>query len=92
MAESDTLAPLINALRDLMNWFETEHINGMVIGGVAASLLGRPRITRDVDILIQLEESRWSDFISQGASPFLSIPNRFCPYRIAFNMVDCLMN
>ena len=67
MAESDTLAPLINALRDLMNWFETEHINGMVIGGVAASLLGRPRITRDVDILIQLEESRWSDFISQGA-------------------------
>ena len=67
MAESDTLAPLINTLRDLMNWFETEHISGMVIGGVAASLLGRPRITRDVDTLIQLEESRWSDFISQGA-------------------------
>lgn len=50
-----------------MNWFETEHINGMVIGGVAASLLGRPRLTRDVDILIQLEEDGWSDFISQGA-------------------------
>lgn len=67
MAKSDTLAPLLNALSDLMNWFETEHINGMVIGGVAASLLGRPRLTRDVDILIQLEEDGWSDFISQGA-------------------------
>lgn len=82
MAESDTLAPLINALRDLMNWFETEHISGMVIGGVAASLLGRPRITRDVDILIQLEESPvvrlhfpGGEPIPQYSQPVLPVPD-----------------
>ncbi|MFQ5710083.1 MAG: nucleotidyl transferase AbiEii/AbiGii toxin family protein [bacterium] len=67
MAKPDTLAPLLHALRDLMNWLETERVNGMVIGGVAASLLGRPRLTHDVDVLIQLEEERWSEFLSQGA-------------------------
>ncbi|MFQ5602560.1 MAG: nucleotidyl transferase AbiEii/AbiGii toxin family protein [bacterium] len=67
MAEAESIAPLLNTLRDLMNWFQTEQVKGMVIGGVAASLLGRPRFTRDVDALVLLEESRWAEFLTQGA-------------------------
>lgn len=66
MAKTHTLTPLLDALRALMNWFESEQINGIIIGGVAASLLGRPRLTHDVDALVKLEEERWPEFLSQG--------------------------
>lgn len=46
----EALAPLLAALRDLVLWFENADIRGAVIGGVAASLLGRPRVTRDVGV------------------------------------------
>jgi len=54
-----TLGPLID-------WLEAENISSLIIGGVAASLLGRPRFTRDVDVLISLEESQWETFIKAG--------------------------
>lgn len=46
------LAPLLSVLHDLVSWFHNFNVQGLVIGGVAASLLGRPRITHDVDALI----------------------------------------
>jgi hypothetical protein len=36
------------------------------MGGVAASLLGRPRATRDVDALVIVSENRWGAFLDQG--------------------------
>jgi hypothetical protein len=39
----------------------------VVIGGVAASLWGRPRLTRDVDALVLLEDGRWGEFLAAGA-------------------------
>jgi hypothetical protein len=39
----------------------------VVIGGLAASLLGRPRLTRDVDILVVVDESHWAGFLATGA-------------------------
>ena len=38
-----------------------------MIGGIASSLLGQPRLTRDIDVLIQLEDSYWERFLSAGA-------------------------
>lgn len=55
MADSP-LHPLEAAIKALLAWFRAEHIKGMIIGGVAASLLGRPRATRDVDALVWLED------------------------------------
>ena len=55
-----TLGPLID-------WLESENISCLIIGGIAASLLGRPRFTRDVDVLISLEEAQWEKFIKAGA-------------------------
>lgn len=53
---------------DLMAWLEAERIPGMVIGGVAASLLGRPRLTQDVDALAILAESKWERELRAAAA------------------------
>lgn len=34
-----------------------------MVGGVAVSLLGRPRFTRDIDALVDLDEPRWPDLV-----------------------------
>lgn len=63
----DALVPLLAALRDLVAWFRGTQVQGLVIGGVAASLLGRPRLTRDIDAVILLDEKEWQAFLASGA-------------------------
>ena len=46
-----------------MGWLDAAHIPSMIIGGVAASVLGRPRLTRDVDALAVLPEGDWAEAI-----------------------------
>lgn len=68
MAEpEESLVPLLAALRDLVAWLQDTLTQGTVIGGVAASLLGRPRATRDIDALVWLDESEWEGFLAKGA-------------------------
>ncbi len=65
-SESDTLAPLQANLRDLLAWLHAAHVEGVIIGGVAAAILGRPRVTRDVDAVVLLDEPRWAEFLTLG--------------------------
>jgi hypothetical protein len=37
-----------------------------VIGGLAASILGNPRTTKDIDILASLDESQWERFLREA--------------------------
>lgn len=62
----EPLAPLLTVLHDLVSWFHNRNVQGLVIGGIAASLLGRPRITNDVDALILIKKERWKDFLESG--------------------------
>lgn len=62
----EPLAPLLSVLHDLVSWFHNLNVQGLVIGGVAASLLGRPRITHDVDALILVKKEKWKDFLESG--------------------------
>jgi hypothetical protein len=66
MPECHDQGPLLWVLTDLVAWFKAEQVPGAVIGGVAASILGRPRLTQDVDALVVLEESRWPGFLAAG--------------------------
>jgi len=66
MPEPVDLAPLLAVLRDLMAWFKAREVPGVVIGGVAASLLGRPRLTRNVDAVVLLDEDHWGEFLAAG--------------------------
>jgi len=67
MFETADLMPLLTVLRDLVAWLKAGKVPGVVIGGLAASILGRPRLTRDVDVLVLLDEGLWSDFLTAGA-------------------------
>ncbi len=46
------LDDLLPALGDLARWLETTAFRGVVIGGLAAGLQGRPRITKDIDAAV----------------------------------------
>jgi hypothetical protein len=52
-------------LRDLVAWLKASRVEGIVIGGVAAAILGRPRATQDVDALVLLNDPR--EFLEVGA-------------------------
>jgi len=67
LAKAKTLAPLLKALRDLVSLLQAEQVSGILVGGVAASLLGRPRLTRDVDAIVLLREEHWERFLSTAA-------------------------
>jgi predicted nucleotidyltransferase len=61
-------ATLLAALADVMKWLDASQIPSMVIGGVAVSMLGRARLTQDVDALVLLPESEWAKAISTAAA------------------------
>lgn len=65
--EKAPLVPLLSVLQDLIAWLALQQTPGIVIGGVAASILGRPRATRDVDAVILLDENGWKTFLEAGA-------------------------
>lgn len=65
-SDTEPLVPLLAALGDLVAWLQAAEVPGVVIGGVAASLLGRPRVTRDVDALVMLDETGWVRFLAAG--------------------------
>jgi hypothetical protein len=55
-------------LPDLVRWWESQQAQGLVIGGLAVSLLARPRVTRDVEAMVLLPEDRWAAFLDAGAA------------------------
>jgi len=67
MRKKEPLSFLLDALRNLIKWLRAGRIQGVIIGGVAASILGRPRMTRDIDALILLTEDYWVRFLLDGA-------------------------
>jgi len=54
MSTSHELAPLLEPLAAVQRLLARFNERGMIIGGVAASLLGKPRLTADVDVVILL--------------------------------------
>src|SRR5207249_10171218 len=63
VARKPPVLPPEITLGALIAWLQSENVSGLIIGGVAASLLGRPRFTRDVDVLILLDDDRWEKFL-----------------------------
>ncbi len=65
-SDSAPLAPLLAALGDLSRWLKSTQTPGAIIGGIAASILGRPRFTRDIDAVVLRAEEDWPEFLSSG--------------------------
>ena len=58
----------MDAAAALLAWLDDAGAPGVIVGGVAASLLGRPRMTQDVDALTALPERRWPALLSAAAA------------------------
>lgn len=69
MPDKDILP--IAPVRDLVRWWREERVQGLVIGGLAVALLGRPRVTRDIDALVLLPEDKWPAFLHAAGAHHL---------------------
>src|SRR5258708_11298319 len=50
----------------MLRWFKSAKISGAVIGGIAVSIQGHPRYTRDLDALVVMNDSNWPAFIARA--------------------------
>jgi hypothetical protein len=66
MAPQRVPGPLLQALGAVTEWLRQADVPAAVIGGVAASLLGRPRVTKDIDLVALFEDSDLARLLSLG--------------------------
>src|SRR5215471_18219666 len=66
VGKSDPIRAHLGCLRDVKRWLKAARADGVVIGGIAAGLLGTPRVTKDVEILVVIDDGAWSQFVRCG--------------------------
>jgi len=67
MSSIDVLEPLLAPLNALQSLIETFDNRGIVIGGVAVSILGEPRLTADADAMFLLPTDKIPQLIEQAS-------------------------
>lgn len=71
----------LTALADLTQWLEAAGVPAMIVGGIAASILGRPRATRDIDALAVAPDDQWTQLLgsskAHGILPRIEKPLEF---------------
>ena len=67
MSLDRSLTALESAIASLQAWFDRERVPALFIGGIAVSLVGRPRTTKDVDAVVWLpDHTEWAAFVEAG--------------------------
>jgi len=73
--------PFAEPLRAVQQLIEHYDNQGIIIGGIASSLLGKPRLTADIDLVLLLSIENLADLIQaafqQGLSPRISDVENF---------------
>lgn len=64
----EALAPLLAAMVATQEWLKTAGVEFAVVGGVAAAIHGRPRVTKDVDLLALADLDDLEELVARGAS------------------------
>lgn len=72
----DSLEALATPLHQLLRWLADEKIPHVVIGGVAASQLGTPRSTADIDVLALLADDEAIHGLLASAAAYGFRPRR----------------
>ena len=65
------LVRLLKPLEAMMRWFDAAGVHAVIIGGVAASLLGKPRLTKDIDAVVL---DAGAESLIASAAPFGFLP------------------
>jgi predicted nucleotidyltransferase len=80
-AEPDRLTPFLASLQALQDLLAVFNDQGVIIGGIAASLLGSPRFTADIDAVFLLSPENIPKLLDeaekQGLVPRISNPEEF---------------
>lgn len=81
MSSQDTLEPFLNPLAALQRLIDRLDGQGLIIGGIAASLLGRPRLTADLDAMVVVPVQDLSRLLShaqqEGLAPRIQDAEEF---------------
>lgn len=59
--------PLDFQLRQLVKLFKATSVDYAVLGGIAVSIYGEPRLTSDIDINIMLDNDKINDFLKKAS-------------------------
>jgi hypothetical protein len=62
-----SLRGLLGALGAATSWLDACGVRFAVVGGVAASLYGKPRVTKDVDLVAMAEDDTWASLVERAA-------------------------
>lgn len=68
-----TLAPLLAAISAATQWLEAAGVDAAIVGGVAASIHGRPRVTKDVDF-VAIADPHDAATLLESAAAFGIVP------------------
>src|SRR5438270_282825 len=84
---------MLEAFRDVIQRLESHHVDYMVVGSVASIIYGEPRLTRDMDIVIELPPalSTQLDKVFPSSDfylPPLEIVSQEVMNRGQFNIID----
>lgn len=73
LSELEPLVPTLWALQRLIDRFESR---GIVIGGAAICLLGQPRLTADVDAMLEVRAERAKTLGLPPPLPYRQVTSR----------------
>lgn len=79
--KSQFLSPVLPALHALCELLKKSHKQGMIIGGIASSILGQARLTIDIDATVMIDDKDLDHFLAQattvGLTPRIKHPAEF---------------
>lgn len=73
---------LESVYKKVVNFLKKEKYNYMVIGGIAAGIMGEPRVTGDVDIDILLGKDEIADFLNKAKKAGFKFDAKACKARV----------
>lgn len=68
VSDASAILPPHDTLRDVAAWFAAAGVRWVLIGGLAASFLGRARFTKDVDVVVLAGNEDIERLLAVGAS------------------------
>jgi hypothetical protein len=69
---------LVDAYKKIIKFLNGGGYNYIVIGGIAASAIGEPRLTADVDVDIVINKEDVPDFLSKATKAGFDVPVKKC--------------
>ena len=72
---------LVDAYKEIVKFLNSGGYNYIVIGGIAASTIGEPRITADVDVDIVINKEDVPHFLNKAIKAGFKVPVKKCINR-----------